>query len=232
MNEIPLIQSWDQAWQTLESEFSFQVGDWQKIRLHTFYNSLLQANQLMNLTKHDSLSDFLTFHLLDTSLLLSGLSLFVKQPKLRYLDLGSGCGVPGFVFHVLLSQSSSIQSTLCESRQKRANYLKETSKKMEMDDCVRVVSERAERMLESKEFKGKFDVITARAFAKAPATLKIAIPFLRPGGIFLAQSSVPLGQNSEYARLMKILKCQIIGESAFNLSSKERWVTAISKAKS
>jgi 16S rRNA (guanine(527)-N(7))-methyltransferase RsmG len=187
----------------------------QKADLQFFHQLLSEANQVMNLTKLYSLSDFLTFHLLDTALILSCLDFKVTT----YLDLGSGCGIPGIILHILLSDKNpNLATILCDSRQKRTNYLEETLQKLNLEKKIQVITERAENMAKDKVYYKRFGLITARAFAKPLEALKVIRPFAAP---FVYQTSVSLKDDLAY---LKALNKSIKKEKHFVLGGKNRFI--------
>lgn len=227
MKTIDSVGSWEGCWQVLESQFSLQLSDLQKNKLIKFHETLHEVNQVMNLTKHDSLSDFATFHVLDTALLMPLINELNIGEQAKYLDLGSGCGVPGVILHIFLE--GKLKTTLCDSRKKRANYLTDLSHKLELSYSLRALSERAETLLQNINNRKHFSLLTARAFAKPHEALNLAAPFLSKGGVFLAQTGTSLLNEPEYHQLMSKLKVQTGKELHFQLAGKDRWVTALKK---
>lgn len=220
---IPVLSSWQEAYSQIEEQFSFNLSQNQKALLENFYVLLQKANENMNLTKHISLSDFLTFHLFDTACILSCLNL--QESFKTYLDLGSGCGVPGIILHILLSElNPNLQTTLCDSRAKRAQYLQETINALNLNQNILVICSQAEKMAKQKIYQKHFSLITARAFAKPPETLKIVWPFLALDGQFVYQTSISLKQDENYLKALRNKKIQI--EKYFLIADKNRYFGA------
>lgn len=223
--DINTVTNWEQAYAVLETVFKVQLSEKQKQKLNTFYELLLAANERMNLTKLSSLSDFLTFHLLDTVLIMS---LLPPEPgsNVKYLDLGSGCGVPGFILHILL-EARAPQSLLCDSRSKRAEYLENLAKTLNLEASLKVAGMRSEALAKEKSYKKAFNLVTARAFAKPLETLKAAAPFLQKDGSFIYQTSFSLSEDPEYKSALGHSKLKIAAEQYFNLGGKPRFVGSV-----
>lgn len=85
-----------------------------------------------------------------------------------WLDLGSGAGFPGLIVAIL----GRGKVTLIESRAKRIAFLRDAADVAGVADRVDVVGGRAETAP-----PGRYDVISARAFAPLPRLLDIAARF-------------------------------------------------------
>lgn len=99
-------------------------------------------------------------------------------PAGEVLDVGSGGGLPGLVIAIV---RPDLRVTLLESTTKKARFLQETANQLGLD--VRVVNARAE---EADEWRGRFDVVTARAVAPMERLIGLTVPFLAPGGLVYA----------------------------------------------
>jgi 16S rRNA (guanine527-N7)-methyltransferase len=93
----------------------------------------------------------------------------------RLCDLGSGAGLPGLVLAVGLP---AMEVTLAESRRARVAFLEFTIEELGLPN-VKVHHGRAQELDE------RFDVCTARAFARLGRSWAVAAPLLTPGGCLL-----------------------------------------------
>ena len=242
LNQISTVSAWSEAWEILSQRFQLNLSDIQKNKIESFYLLLREANQLMNLTKLDSLPDFLTFHLIDTAMLINLIRQMELSKQIKCLDLGSGCGVPGILLHVFLMSDFGIHTTLCESRLKRADYLKKVISSLSLEKEIKVEAERSESLLglnlprskqtktnklKANKFQNNFDLVTARAFAKPIETLKIANLFLNSSGGFLSQTSTCLVEDNQYQQTLMALDLEIKMEEEFELADKKRFVALI-----
>lgn len=222
---IPRVESWEEAWQALKEIFNIDPNDVQKVQLQKFYELLREENQNVNLTRLDSLPDFLTFHLLDTASLLVNLQADFLKNKFRYIDLGSGCGVPGLILHILLSPHFDFETTLCDSVRKKTVFLEKAVSTLELTDKIKVATARTETLAEEKR---KYNLITARAMAKPPEAIKQVLPLLNWGGLYIAQSTTSL-QTEEIFKELKKRSAQITSEETFLLDGKPRVIARIEK---
>jgi 16S rRNA (guanine527-N7)-methyltransferase len=116
----------------------------------------------------------------------------------KWVDLGSGAGFPGVPLACALADQNAAEVHLIESNQKKAAFLREA---VRVTGAPAIVH--AERVADfARRFRGKLDVITARALAPLPELLSIAYPLLKSGaqGLFLK------GQDVE-AELTHATKC-------------------------
>jgi len=97
----------------------------------------------------------------------------------RFLDLGSGGGVPGLV---LAEQWPEARGTLLDAQQRRCSFLERAVERLGLDGRVVVVCGRAERLAREPGLRGAFDLVVARSFAAPAVTAECAVGFLRVSG--------------------------------------------------
>jgi 16S rRNA (guanine527-N7)-methyltransferase len=101
-------------------------------------------------------------------------------PPARFLDLGSGGGVPGVVLALLAWPSSS--AVLLDASERRCAFLEDEVASLSLADRVSVVRARAEEAGRNAALRGMFELVVARSFASPPVTAECAAPLLRVGG--------------------------------------------------
>ena len=107
------------------------------------------------------------------------------------VDVGTGAGFPGMVLKIL---EPSLSLTLVDSLGKRVTWLEKVCEVLSLDG-VRCFHGRAEELALEPEFRDRFDVATSRAVAAFPALCELCLPYVRPGGVFLALKSVESGSE-------------------------------------
>lgn len=152
------------------------LGDAQVGQLLHYLALLRKWNRAMNLTAIDDVSTAVSWHLLDS---LAGAP-FVRGR--RWLDVGSGAGLPGVPLAVAHPGSDVV---LLESRRKRGQFLRHTVTELGLAN-VTVVTER----VEAYRPESKFDTLFARAFAAIPELLQSAGHLCRPHGRILVWKGV------------------------------------------
>jgi len=110
----------------------------------------------------------------------------------RWLDLGSGGGLPGLVLAQYWPASTAV---LLDSSERRTTFLSETILTLGWDDRVTVVRARAEAAGSSEDLRASFDVVWARSFGSPPVTAECAAPFLKTGGLLVVSEPPSPGQD-------------------------------------
>jgi 16S rRNA (guanine527-N7)-methyltransferase len=144
-----------------------------------YYNFLLEYNQKVNLTRITEPREVAVKHFGD--------SFAVLAPKILPLgssvaDVGSGAGFPGIPVAIM---RSDLQLTLVDSLRKRTVFLSELVQLLGLQN-VNVVWARAEEIGHNPAYRGKFDVVMARAVASLNVLSELCLPLTKPGGLFLA----------------------------------------------
>jgi 16S rRNA (guanine527-N7)-methyltransferase len=110
----------------------------------------------------------------------------------RWLDLGSGGGLPGLVLAQCWPRTTAV---LLDSSERRTAFLSEAVRTLGWDDRVRVVRARAEGAGSNPDLRASFDVVWARSFGSPPVTAECAAPFLRTGGLLVVSEPPSPGQD-------------------------------------
>ena len=112
-------------------------------------------------------------------------------PVARFLDLGSGAGVPGLVLALAWPDATAV---LLDGSVRRAAFLRRAVLTLALDGRVEVVEARAELAGRDPRWRAGFDRVVARGFGPPPLTAECAAPFLRVGGDLLV-SDPPAGED-------------------------------------
>ncbi|MGA2036890.1 MAG: RsmG family class I SAM-dependent methyltransferase [Acidimicrobiales bacterium] len=99
----------------------------------------------------------------------------------RFLDLGSGGGLPGLVLAHHWQQSEVV---LLDGNLRKTAALREAVNACGWANRVGVVHSRAEVAARSG-LRGVFDLVVSRSFGPPPVTAECAAAFLRPGGLLV-----------------------------------------------
>jgi 16S rRNA (guanine527-N7)-methyltransferase len=145
-------------------------------RLHEVAGLILSAAERMNLTADRDPELFWARHIEDGLASAWTVQDAVGVPR-SVLDVGSGAGLPGFVWAILWPGSSI---TLLEARARRGEFLKQTAATLRLDAPVLIG--RAETLARDKKLRESFHLVTARALSALPSLLELTLPFVRVGG--------------------------------------------------
>ena len=151
-------------------------------RFRIYYDNLDKYNQVMNLTAITGEEDAARMHFLDCAALLEASDLRGKS----LIDVGTGAGFPGLVLKILCPE---LELTLLDSLDKRLGFLRDTCEKLGFED-VALVHARAEEMPEG--FRERFDCAAARAVARLNVLCELCLPYVKPGGVFIAMKGPEL----------------------------------------
>jgi 16S rRNA (guanine527-N7)-methyltransferase len=147
-------------------------------RFNRYFELLEEKNKVMNLTAITGEKDVAELHFLDSLALLS-MDAFAGK---AVIDIGSGAGFPGVPMKIA---EQSIKLTLLDSQQKRVVFLEELSTLLTMPD-IRCLHARAEEAALLPEMRDQYDFAVSRAVARLNVLSEICLPFVKPGGAFIA----------------------------------------------
>jgi 16S rRNA (guanine527-N7)-methyltransferase len=146
--------------------------------MFSYYKLLMRANKDFNLTAIVDEGEAALKHFYD-SIFCAGLI----PAGARVLDVGTGAGFPGIP---LVIARPDIRMTLMDSAVKKTAFVKEAAQSIGAK--VTVVCARAEQAAKT-EMRESFDVCVSRAVASLRQLCELCLPYVRPGGIFLAYKS-------------------------------------------
>ncbi len=128
--------------------------------------------------------------------ILDSLSCFLFEPlrvARRLADVGSGGGLPGVPIKIVQPE---LRTTLVESTAKKVRFLHRATEDLALRG-VEVMSARVEEIARLDEYRGTYDVATARAVARLSVVAEYCVPLLRPGGCVISMKGRP--ENEEIA---------------------------------
>ena len=149
-------------------------------RFEAYYAFLSEANQVMDLTAVLGEEETARRHFLDSLSLLR----FSDFRNARVVDVGSGAGFPGLP---LLLAEPTITLTLLDAQQKRVDFLASLCEKLGVS--VRCVHARAEEKALEPGERDAYDFAVSRAVARLNMLTELCLPFVKPGGAFLAMKA-------------------------------------------
>ena len=129
---------------------TFSINSSQEIKLIKFLKELAIYNKHTNLVGKSTLVNPLRSHILDCI----QVSPFIKNRNSTILDMGTGPGLPGLVLAIIGYKNVN----LVDSNQKKINFVKHISKKL--DISVKIFLSRIEKLNNLK-----FDFLISRALA-------------------------------------------------------------------
>lgn len=152
-------------------------------RLDQYVTLLLDWQQRMNLIAPSTIPKIWTRHIADS------LQLLELAPTAKvWLDLGTGAGFPGLPIACALAGEPGAEIHLVESVGKKAEFLREVVRHIDVPAVVHAV--RIEDFANNASVRP--DVVTARALAPLEKLLALSHPFSKRGaqGLFLKGQDV------------------------------------------
>lgn len=180
-------------------------------QLDIIYNTLVETNKTMNLTRITEKEDVYLKHFYD-SLTLAKVYDLTKVNTL--CDIGTGAGFPGLVLKIFYP---NLEITLVDSLLKRVKYLNSLIDKLELTG-IKAYHNRAEDII--KENK-KFDIVTARAVSALPKLLLWTMPLVNKNGSFLAMKGNVEEELELSKDIMKKHNWYVNKKESFTLPTKE-----------
>lgn len=170
---------------TLKAVLSRQdidIDENQLKRMDIFYDLLMEKNRVMDLTNITEPREVALRHMADSLFLMKCAGFKGK----RVIDIGTGAGFPAMP---LLMYDTELDITMMDSMSKRIDFLNETMEKMGGFKNAKAVVMRAEDAAVKDEYREKYDIVVSRAVAPLNILSELCVPFLKPGGVFLAMKS-------------------------------------------
>ena len=160
--------------------FNVHITGRQMMALITYEKELIEWNQKFNLTAIRDTESIRTKHFLDS---FSCVLAWKASPPNRLIDIGTGAGFPGIPLKILYP---SLKLTLVESVGKKAMFCQHMVRVLGLDH-VDVIQARAEELGQKPEHREKYDWAVARAVANLNVLSEYLLPFVKVGGMTLAQ---------------------------------------------
>jgi 16S rRNA (guanine527-N7)-methyltransferase len=162
------------------------LSDAQLSQLAAYLEILHRWNARMNLTAVRDPEQMVTRHFGES--LFAAQALFPRslESGTRLIDIGSGAGFPGLPIKIW---APNVAATLIESQSRKATFLKEVVRALELED-ISVVSIRAEEFVPNPEALRPKLVVTLRAVEKFDRILPVAARLATPGRLALLIGSL------------------------------------------
>lgn len=167
------------------------------------YVALLRRWQAaINLIGPATLPEIWTRHILDS------LQLIDLAPEARrWVDLGSGAGLPGLILAIALKDGAEAQVVLVESNGKKAGFLRAVARELALPATVR--HGRIEDEVPALTGSG-IEIVTARALAPLDKLLALAAPLLKTGATGLFPKGRDLDKERSDAAICWGYKADVI----------------------
>lgn len=200
----------------LES-LGLQVTEERLKKLDIIYNTLIETNKTMNLTRITDKEDVYLKHFYD-SLTLAKIYDLSKAESL--CDIGTGAGFPGLILKIFYP---NLKITLIDALLKRVNYLNNLIEKLNLKD-IKAYHIRAEDLIKQGK---KYDIVTARAVASLPKLLSFTMPLVNDKGSFLVMKGNIKEELEQSKKIISKNKWVINKKETFDLPNNKGFRTLL-----
>lgn len=186
------------AWHLLSreaAEWGLEVPPATTERFKRLYELLLEGNARANLTRITDEREAVVKHFLDSISVLRGLDAARRARPLRFIDVGAGPGFPGLP---LLVMQPHWAGTMLEATRKKVDFMAQAIAELGLNGVA--LHGRAEELGQDPAHRGGYDLALARAVAELNVLLELCLPFVRPGGCFIAMKGASVDAEVEGAK--------------------------------
>lgn len=157
-----------------------------------YYDFLEEKNRVMNLTAITGEADIAALHFLDSLWLLTLESFADKS----VIDIGSGAGFPGLPLKIA---EPRITLTLLDALQKRVAFMAELTAQLRLPEVTCLHARAEEAAL--TDLRDSYDFAVSRAVAGLNVLCELCLPFVKPGGVFIAMKGIDSDQEIKTAEI-------------------------------
>lgn len=177
---------------------AFSVNPTVMERLDVYVELLHSWQRAKNLISATTLSDIWSRHITDSFQLIrirtNAQHIDPTSDQTRWLDLGSGAGLPGMVVALALSDGQTKSVSLIEANGRKCSFLRAVSRETQCP--VHVYSKRIESLDTQADFVAP-DIITARALAPLSKLCDLMASLMSPKTIALVHKGQDFGSEIE-----------------------------------
>lgn len=178
-------------------EQGIELNEKQIEQFSLYFQTLLEWNKKMNLTGLTAENDVYLKHFFDS---ISAAFYMDFTKRVTICDVGGGAGFPSIPLKICFPD---IKVTIVDSLKKRINFLTHLADILSLTDVV-FCHDRAENFGKEATYRGKFDIVIARAVAKLSVLSELCLPLCKQDGIFVAMKGT--GSSEELSDAEKAIK--------------------------
>jgi 16S rRNA (guanine527-N7)-methyltransferase len=167
--------------------FGIELTHAQLKAFEIYCHDLVEWNSRFNLTAITERDEVVVKHFLDSL----SIALMLRPGAASLVDIGSGAGFPGLPLKIAFP---ALRVTLLDSTGKKVQFLKHIIAALNLREAV-ALHARAEELAHDVEHREKYDAAVARAVADLATLLEYGLPFVRVGGMFIAQKGVEVKEE-------------------------------------
>lgn len=174
-------------------QYGLALSDNQLAAFSRYYELLLDWNSRLNLTAITEPKEVAVKHIIDS---LSCYDEVYFPQACRVIDVGTGAGFPGLPLKIYRPDISLV---LLDSLNKRLTFLQAVVQELGLGS-VTTVHARAEEGGRRPDLRDSFHVVTSRAVARLSVLAELCLPFVKPGGVFVALKGAQFAEEADEAQ--------------------------------
>jgi 16S rRNA (guanine527-N7)-methyltransferase len=221
------MSAWDWFQQEAEA-LGVPVSDEQRALFVRYHELLVKANETTNLTRIVDERDAIIKHYLDALLFLRAVPAELQEKPLRFIDVGTGPGIPGLPLLIMRPHWSGV---LLDSVGKKVTFMKETATALGLTGAEPTHA-RAEDLGQDPKYREKFDLSFARALAAMPELVELCLPFVTLDGFMVVSKGAKGPEElASAAKALQTLKGALENQQTLQLPEEagERHLYVIKK---
>lgn len=191
------------------------LNEEQLCQFMSYYELLVEWNQVMNLTAITDFEEVCKKHFTDS---LSLVKAYKINAPISVIDVGTGAGFPGIPLKIAFPD---IEIILLDSLHKRVDFLKTVIDNLGLKK-IEALHGRAEDYAKEKNFREQFDLCVSRAVSNLSTLSEYCIPYVKIGGYFISYKSEKLSEekkDAEYA--ISVLGGEIEDQISFQIPNSD-----------
>jgi 16S rRNA (guanine527-N7)-methyltransferase len=198
------------------------LDDKQLEQFHQYFHLLAKANLSLNLTTITEKEDVFKKHFIDSLSLVNYVEFreliivadnHPDKAKLHLIDIGTGAGFPGIPLKLAFPQ---LKVTLLDSLGKRIDFLDKVIMNLGLSDII-AIHGRAEDFAHQTGYREQYDLCVSRAVANLSSLSEYCLPFVKPGGLFIAYKSDNFSEFAAAGNCISLLGGQFDKHISFTL---------------
>lgn len=207
--------------------FDIFLSEKQKGQFERYFELLVEWNEKINLTAITEKKEVFLKHFYDSVAPI--LYKLIQNEPQKILDIGAGAGFPSLPMKIIFPE---LQVTIIDSLNKRINFLSLLTNELGLEH-ITLLHGRAEDFGQNRNYRGQFDIVTARAVARLNVLSELTLPFLTKNGRLLSLKAAKFDEELNDAKnAIAVLGSKFIEQIDYQLpNGDERHIAIIEKKK-